>query len=399
MPSWCFRAWILACGVLGLARMAQAQYRLEASAEFWAGYASNRFLLAYGVPQWDPQRAAAGASRLGLAGLRPFRRGQLRAGSELVGLWRPSYREWALRAFAELRYSVSAQLGAWASASQNWTNAPAFRHFSALEVGLLWTPAWNWGLEGSAGWGYLPTVAAPQTALRYGIRLLVQPHPRLGLSAGWHGWGAQQTEPATLVELTLAASPKLAAIRLALEHQRWPVSVPQVRRWGRRLLLAPTREVERWSGAQVELARPLSSGWQLSLQLGASRYQGHRAQRTDALLGVGLRASGLLWSPTPTGAIRYSRTAQGVCVEVYYKGPGRLYLVGDFNGWQPNAHPLEPDRSGWWRICLPLSPGAYAFKVRCEGDPRYRWLPLPEDIERIPDGFGGENARLWVVGV
>nr|BCX01379.1 MAG: hypothetical protein KatS3mg041_1425 [Bacteroidota bacterium] len=382
--------------LFALSLSARGQSRLEAQGELWAGGASNRFLLPYGLPAWNQTGSGYAGLAFAFAGVRSWNRGELRLGSGLTTMLYAGRWERLWRTSLELRGTWSPELGGWFSAGYIWSSQPELGHFAALEAGLRWMPTWRWGVELVTGWGLLPTVAEPRSSLRYGLRLLGQPHHRLQLALGWHGWGAFRAEPTTLMELTLGAPISPTRLRLDLEHQRWPVELVRPYWHGRRLVWMRIRNVDSWTSARLELAREVSASWEVALQMGLAQYRTRTQARAEALLGLALRASSLLWRQIPQGSVRYGTANGRVCVEVYYTGPGRLYLVGDFNGWQATAHPMEPDRGGWWRLCLSLPPGSYAFKIRCEGDPRYVWLPLPSNIERIPDGFGGENGRLWV---
>jgi hypothetical protein len=67
-------------------------------------------------------------------------------------------------------------------------------------------------------------------------------------------------------------------------------------------------------------------------------------------------------------------------------------LVADFNGWDPAANPLRPDRDGWWQTeaRVPAGPHQYAYLV--DGT-----AVEPADAEAtVDDGFGGQNGLIWV---
>jgi hypothetical protein len=42
-------------------------------------------------------------------------------------------------------------------------------------------------------------------------------------------------------------------------------------------------------------------------------------------------------------------------------------VVGDFNRWDPHAHPLLPDPSGQRSVTVTLPPGSYAFRYLADG--------------------------------
>lgn len=70
-------------------------------------------------------------------------------------------------------------------------------------------------------------------------------------------------------------------------------------------------------------------------------------------------------------------------------------VVGDWNGWDPTAHPLlDRNRDGVWEIELRLKRGQehqYQFLIDHE-----RWVPDPGSPLRVEDGFGGFNSILQI---
>ncbi len=71
----------------------------------------------------------------------------------------------------------------------------------------------------------------------------------------------------------------------------------------------------------------------------------------------------------------------------------RVSVVGTFNGWDPDAHPLHgPDRSGVWTLSLPLAPGRYRYMFVVDG---VLWIADPNAVASQNDGFGGRNSLLF----
>jgi anti-sigma B factor antagonist len=67
----------------------------------------------------------------------------------------------------------------------------------------------------------------------------------------------------------------------------------------------------------------------------------------------------------------------------------RVSLIGPFNNWTPNAHPLARTEHGWWIVTINLPPGArvvYCFDV--DGT---IWLD-PNDHGRVLNGWGSEHS-------
>jgi 1,4-alpha-glucan branching enzyme len=67
-----------------------------------------------------------------------------------------------------------------------------------------------------------------------------------------------------------------------------------------------------------------------------------------------------------------------------------VYLLGDFNHWDPNAHPMENDGNGKWNRTVMIPPGKYEYKFLADG----RWLEDPCNDQRCPNCFGSANSVL-----
>ena len=93
------------------------------------------------------------------------------------------------------------------------------------------------------------------------------------------------------------------------------------------------------------------------------------------------------WRTTERGAL---------ALRVPYEGQGRLYLVGDFNGWSSPGMPLRPVDDGVRGATLELDPGVYRYRLRLVDGDEERWFPLPAGVDTEPDGFGGVNGVLVV---
>jgi 1,4-alpha-glucan branching enzyme len=87
-------------------------------------------------------------------------------------------------------------------------------------------------------------------------------------------------------------------------------------------------------------------------------------------------------------------TESGVIFRFYDPDASRVCVVGDFNGWSPNAHPMVDDNAdGQWTLFCNLPPGAYPYKFVVDGT---RWIPDPKNFDRAPDGFDSENSIVRV---
>ena len=48
---------------------------------------------------------------------------------------------------------------------------------------------------------------------------------------------------------------------------------------------------------------------------------------------------------------------------------GAVHLVGDFNRWNPAAHPMERRVDGWWFLQVPLTHGHHQYRFLVDGQP------------------------------
>jgi len=73
-----------------------------------------------------------------------------------------------------------------------------------------------------------------------------------------------------------------------------------------------------------------------------------------------------------------------------------VFLVGDFNDWDPRATPLvRTDPGGVWTAAVPLGPGLYQYSFLVDGHIRAGEVDAP----RAPgDEFGSESSVVLVKG-
>ncbi len=71
-----------------------------------------------------------------------------------------------------------------------------------------------------------------------------------------------------------------------------------------------------------------------------------------------------------------------------------IAIAGDFNNWNPQENILlDPDGDGIWTATLKLPPGRYEYMFVLNGE---KWLPDPNALRYVKDGFGNRNAILEV---
>jgi 1,4-alpha-glucan branching enzyme len=67
-------------------------------------------------------------------------------------------------------------------------------------------------------------------------------------------------------------------------------------------------------------------------------------------------------------------------------------LAGDFNCWDIHTNPMKKDRSGLWKVTLPLMPGRYEYRFIADG----QWEDDPSCSCCVPNQFGSLNCIKMV---
>lgn len=70
-----------------------------------------------------------------------------------------------------------------------------------------------------------------------------------------------------------------------------------------------------------------------------------------------------------------------------------LSLLGDFNQWNGEAHPMTRDDDGSWTLTLTLAPGAYRFRYFANGE---TWANDDAADAYVPNEYGSENSLVQV---
>jgi 1,4-alpha-glucan branching enzyme len=70
----------------------------------------------------------------------------------------------------------------------------------------------------------------------------------------------------------------------------------------------------------------------------------------------------------------------------------KVYLIGDFNNWNPYSHPMKRNKSGVWEREVDILPGAYAYIFLVDGV--YRKDPLGTTV--VYDRFDTEYSKLTI---
>jgi 1,4-alpha-glucan branching enzyme len=67
-------------------------------------------------------------------------------------------------------------------------------------------------------------------------------------------------------------------------------------------------------------------------------------------------------------------------------------VVGTFNDWDVNRHPLRADPGGAWSITVWLPAGRYEYRFVVDG----QWVSDPSAGESVQNTFGSTNSVLVV---
>ena len=67
-----------------------------------------------------------------------------------------------------------------------------------------------------------------------------------------------------------------------------------------------------------------------------------------------------------------------------------VFLIGDFNHWSPEKHPMKRDENGMWNKVVMLPPGDYEYKFIVDG----QWREDPRNDQTCLNCFGTQNNLL-----
>ena len=83
---------------------------------------------------------------------------------------------------------------------------------------------------------------------------------------------------------------------------------------------------------------------------------------------------------------------QEVVLRCYAPEAKVVQVAGTFNGWHPEASPLEHTPAGEWTVRLMLKSGRYEYRFVVDGV----WADDPQAAQSAPNPHGGLNAVLTV---
>lgn len=71
-------------------------------------------------------------------------------------------------------------------------------------------------------------------------------------------------------------------------------------------------------------------------------------------------------------------------------GASQVILMGDFNKWDPKAHPMKNNGNGLWINSIIIPPGKYEYKFLIDGN----WKVDPKNEQTCQNCFGTFNSIL-----
>lgn len=112
------------------------------------------------------------------------------------------------------------------------------------------------------------------------------------------------------------------------------------------------------------------------------------------LLLLAAAGGSLLRSPFSPLSPAVSQQSGAIVVRFVLEAPAaaEVAVVGDWNGWDPQADRLAKTEGGVWEVEVPLVPEQeYRYQFLIDGE---EWMPDPNAILQVEDGFGSVNSVL-----
>lgn len=101
-------------------------------------------------------------------------------------------------------------------------------------------------------------------------------------------------------------------------------------------------------------------------------------------------------TPWGTPVVPAGRRAAQVKFVLVAPQASHVTVVGNFNDWNPSAHPMQrTPTGGTWTVTVPLEAGRHEYSFVVDGD---HWMPDPAAPLAAEDGFGVANSVLLVSG-
>jgi len=81
-------------------------------------------------------------------------------------------------------------------------------------------------------------------------------------------------------------------------------------------------------------------------------------------------------------------------VEFTFRAPeaGKVFLAGEFNGWDTQSLPMKKSKGGIWKAKVKLSPGRHEYKLFADD----AWVESLPGVEQVSNLLGTKNFIVWV---
>jgi hypothetical protein len=180
------------------------------------------------------------------------------------------------------------------------------------------------------------------------------------------------------------------------------VSVGALGQWRRFTSWPASRDEDSYWQAGVGLERAVTPSARVLARYALARV----ADVAGASENLHRATLAVTWSPAPWP---HGRGAPGMALPagrmapVLHESEARLFrcrapgarqvcLVGDFNGWDPDAVHLVEGADGWWQLAVRLPAGSHTYAYVVDGV-----TVVPADAEiTVDDGFGGRSGLVRV---
>ncbi len=105
-------------------------------------------------------------------------------------------------------------------------------------------------------------------------------------------------------------------------------------------------------------------------------------------------ATGATGQSAKRGVASQEAAVRSIGLAVVASEAKAVSVVGEFNDWNADWHPLQQVDGETWRITLQLAPGTYQYKFVIDGT---RWEDDADNPKRAMNEFGTTNSILEVM--
>lgn len=90
--------------------------------------------------------------------------------------------------------------------------------------------------------------------------------------------------------------------------------------------------------------------------------------------------------------VKVSTRTKKTSFEVALPEANSVNVVGDFNEWSGEAHPMKKNRAGVWKLAVEIPAGEYQFRYLVDNA---QWIN-DDSTAYVPNTFGTENSFVEV---